>query len=99
MANKKQKYCLNSNIELINRQSKFCSNACQQDWNYKEYIKRWKAGLEDGLCGEYGISSHIRRYIFNKYNNKCTKCGWGEKNPYTGNIPLEMNYPHLLALA
>ena len=92
MANKKQKYCLNCNIELINRQSKFCSNACQQDWNYKEYIKRWKAGLEDGLCGEYGISSHIRRYIFNKYNNKCTKCGWGEKNPYTGNIPLEIEH-------
>lgn len=24
-------------------------------------------------------SSYIRRYLFEKYNNKCARCGWGEK--------------------
>ena len=27
-----------------------------------------------------------------KYNNKCSRCGWGEINPYTNNIPLEVEH-------
>ena len=26
---------------------------------------------------------HIKTYLLKKYNNKCSKCGWGEKNIYT----------------
>ena len=49
-------------------------------------------GQEDGLRGKYQISLHIRTYLLNKYNNKCSKCGWGEINQYTGNIPLEIEH-------
>ena len=35
---------------------------------------------------------YLKRYLFEKYNNKCCKCGWGETNPYTGNIPLEVEH-------
>lgn len=27
-----------------------------------------------------------------KFQNKCSKCGWGEVNPYTGKIPLEIHH-------
>ena len=30
--------------------------------------------------------------LFNKYDNKCVKCGWGETNIHTGNIPLEVEH-------
>jgi hypothetical protein len=56
------------------------------------YIERWKNGLEDGMRGEYLISLHIRRYLIEKFNNKCSRCGWGEVNPYTGNVPLEVHH-------
>ena len=57
-----------------------------------QYIQRWKQGLETGLKGTFGISNYIREYLFNKYNYKCQKCGWGETNPYTNKIPLEIHH-------
>ena len=27
-----------------------------------------------------------------KYDNKCARCGWGEKNTYTNTIPLEIEH-------
>lgn len=44
------------------------------------------------MIGEYQISSYIKTYLFNKYNNKCARCGWGEFNKYTNKIPLEIEH-------
>ena len=44
------------------------------------------------MRGKYGISRHIHRYLMEKFNAKCSRCGWGEVNPYTGNIPLEIEH-------
>ena len=27
-----------------------------------------------------------------KYNNKCSRCGWGEINTYTGKVPLQVHH-------
>ena len=59
---------------------------------YKEWIERWKNGEEDGLSGGYSVSKRIRRYFFEKYGCKCQKCGWGEKNEYTGVVPLQIHH-------
>ena len=58
----------------------------------KKYIQEWKAGKVSGLRGEYQISMHIKTYLLKKYNNKCGRCGWGEMNVYTQNIPLEVEH-------
>lgn len=89
-----KKYCLSCGKELHGSRSnqKFCNSKCQNDYAYKQYIERWKNGEETGIIGEYGISHYLKRYLFEKYNNKCCKCGWGEINPYTGNIPLEIEH-------
>lgn len=89
---RKVRYCLNCGKLLNNRQTKYCSNICQTDYQYKQYINRWKLGEETGLSGEYGISQHIRRYLMNKYSCKCQLCGWGKVNPYTNTIPLEIHH-------
>ena len=44
------------------------------------------------MKGEYQISNHIRRYLFEKYNNTCAKCGWSKFNLWTGHIPLEIHH-------
>ncbi len=61
---------------------------------HKEYIKRWKSGNESGGRKEgYGVvSNHVRRYIFEKYESKCAKCGWSEVNKFTNTIPLEIEH-------
>lgn len=84
-------YCINCN-KPIKKTSKYCSILCQKEYQYKNYIYRWKNKEVNGMRGEYQISSHIKKYIFNKYNKKCAQCGWGTKNPYTGNIPLEIEH-------
>ena len=83
--------CLNCERE-IKRKNKYCSNLCQKEFEYKLYIDKWKNGIQSGLKGEYQISNHIKTYLFNKYNNKCARCGWGEINIYTNKIPLEVEH-------
>lgn len=90
------KYCLNCNKEL--KKSKhynirnYCNNECQREYQYNQYIHRWKDELETGIKGKYYISNHIRRYLFEKYDSKCCKCGWSEVNQYSNTIPLIVNH-------
>lgn len=92
----KKYYCLNCGKELINQSSasthKFCNSKCLSEFKYKEYIKKWKNGEEDGMKGASATSLHIRRYLFEKNNYKCELCGWGEENPYSHAIPLEIHH-------
>lgn len=87
--------CLNcgkENIAKRNSTKKFCDNKCQNEYYYKQYIIRWKNGEENGLSGKYGLSSHIRRYMLEKAEYKCIKCGWNEINKTTGNTPLNIHH-------
>ena len=86
------KCCLNCNIPLEKSIKKYCSNKCQKEYEYKKYISEWKNGNISGMRGKYQISMHIKRYIFEKYNNKCSICGWNKVNPYTKTIPLEIEH-------
>lgn len=88
MTNKK---CINCGKKLY-KGKKYCSVQCQNDYTYKKYIQRWKNGTETGLRGEYQISNHLKRYLFEKNNNKCELCGWGERNSFTNTIPLEVHH-------
>ena len=89
---KKIKYCLNCGKELENRQNKYCNNKCRQEFEYKQYISKWKNGLVDGLVGEYQLSSYIQRYIKEKFKNKCCECGWNKINSTTKHSPLEVHH-------
>lgn len=44
------------------------------------------------MKGSTSISGHIRRYLFQKYDNKCVRCNWSEINKYSGKIPLEIEH-------
>lgn len=85
--------CLNCSIikKSKHKESKYCSNKCQLDWQYRLYIDRWKTGLENGVTGSL-TSGHIKRYLREKYNDACTRCGWNEKHPDDGIVPLEIEH-------
>lgn len=44
------------------------------------------------MKGKYQLSRNIRRYMLKKYDYKCSRCGWGEINPYTNTVPLEIEH-------
>jgi len=85
------KQCLNCGKEIPNI-NKYCSNKCQQEYQHNVYINRWLQGKESGCRGENNISSPLRKYLLKETNNKCSMCGWGEMNLYSGKIPLEIDH-------
>jgi predicted RNA-binding Zn-ribbon protein involved in translation (DUF1610 family) len=88
-------HCLNCGKEIPYRKSsknKYCDNTCQREYEYKQYIERWKNGEKNGIKGEYGLSKYIRRYLLEKAEYKCEICGWNEENPFTHTIPLEIHH-------
>jgi len=88
-------YCKNCGKILVKSQKKYCCVGCQFEYQQKEWVKKWMRGDISGTPENdpWGnISDHIRRCLFEKYNNKCSRCGWGETNPYTNLVPLEVEH-------
>lgn len=88
---KAPKPCLNCGKKTTSWNAKYCSNRCQFEYQHKEYIRRWKNGEEAGMKGN-GISNYIKRYLLEKYDNKCSNCEWNEVNPVTKKVPLEVEH-------
>lgn len=91
---KEKKKCKNCDKELSSNKKQYCDNKCQQEYQFKEYIQKWKNDEIDGSTGDawIDVSKYIRKYLFEKYDNKCSKCGWSEINPFTNTIPLEIEH-------
>lgn len=88
---KERKKCTNCGIKINKGSKKYCSKKCEMIFKFDKYIKNWKSGKISGKCGD-SISPNIKRYIFEKFESKCTKCGWSKVNPYTGLIPLHVDH-------
>jgi hypothetical protein len=71
---------------------RYFSVNCLRDHQYREYISRWKRGEEHGLRSGVLTSRYMKRYLREKYGDKCTRCGWSEVNPHTGLVPLEVEH-------
>jgi hypothetical protein len=83
--------CINCGIE-IKYPNKYCSLTCQVNFQFKEYINKWKNGEVNGMSGKYAVSKYLKRYLMEKHGYKCSQCGWGEVNPFTNRIPLEVHH-------
>jgi len=80
-----------SEVKLGN---KFCNNKnkCKNNYYYKTYIDEWLDGKQSGERGSEHISTYIRRFLIEKYGNKCQKCGWSKINEFTKKVPLEIHH-------
>lgn len=87
-AKKKRKPCALCGKEPRRAYYTYCSNSCQREYEYRLYIQRWKAGDERGLQCIGTVSRHIKKYLREKYNNRCCLCGWSKVNPKSGVVHL-----------
>ncbi len=73
---------------------KYCSSKCQSTNRYNDYIRKWKLGLVNGSRGivTKNISGHIKRYLIENSEEKCSVCGWNRRNLTTGKVPLEIDH-------
>lgn len=72
---------MNCESALTDRsQIKFCSNQCQSDFRHRMWVRSWKAGEVNGNIGvsTRNISTHLRRYLTDKFGDRCSKCGWSK---------------------
>lgn len=90
---KEKPICLHCGIKVKRRPNIYCSNKCQQEYQYLKNIENWKKGVLKGFSGKVkALAPWIRRYLFEKRGIKCCKCGWGERHPID-NLPLvEINH-------
>lgn len=75
-----------------NSRGKYCSNQCQRDHNYTQYIKKWLNKEIPGTRGTIQVSNYIRRWLFEKHNNSCELCGWSAINKWTQRVPLQVSH-------
>jgi hypothetical protein len=85
---KPKEKCLSCGKETARAGYKYCSNACQIEYQYQSYIRKWKVGEVNGLQGIGIVSRHLKRYLRRKFGNKCCLCGWSKINSKTGQVPL-----------
>ena len=90
--------CMNICIECKKTKkkyaTKYCSNRCQVDYQYKRYISAWQNGKENGNRGinAQNISRHLLRFLIEKYGEMCSQCRWNQKSLYTGRSPIEIDH-------
>jgi hypothetical protein len=87
--------CKNCSLKLVNRwQVKYCSNKCQFESQQDKFIKEWKSGNKNGNVGITSriMSTHLKKYFLEKYNNCCSQCGWNKTHPKSGKVPLEIDH-------
>ena len=80
--------CLLCGNEPARPSYKYCSNSCQQEFQYREYLTKWKRGETSGLDTLGIVTAAVKRYLRKKYMNACCICGWSEINPSSNVVPL-----------
>ena len=84
-----KRFCKNCNNEVP---KDFCNMKCKSEFDDRENTRKW---LNDEISGNsrYGTyQPFIKRYLLNKFENKCCKCGWNEVHPITKKVPLHIDH-------
>ena len=92
--NKKKKKITNCLCckKIIPNRNIFCSRKCKDIYNRDIKITKWLNGEHDGMRGNTATAAWIKTWLISKYGEKCSKCGWKERNEKTGKIPIELNH-------
>jgi rubredoxin len=88
---KLEKKCLNCESAIPNM-NVYCNNICQGEYQSKLKLNEWLGGAKVVQKGGTSVPVWMKRYLLEQTNYKCSECGWGETNKYSGNIPLEIDH-------
>ena len=82
--------------EVCGKQDRFtgklCSQKCVNDKKRNEKIQEWLNGQNDGRRGKTATAYWIKTYLIETRGEQCEYCGWSERNPHTGKIPIELSH-------
>jgi hypothetical protein len=67
----------------------YCSNACKKA-DYRNWIiNAWNEGT---LEAAPFFNRVLRRHLIETLGERCQRCGWNQRNPASGNIPVEIEH-------
>jgi hypothetical protein len=70
----------------------YCSATCYERDQYERFIAAWLAG-EINPSDDLGrVSLRIKRWFIENFGERCQQCGWAERNPATGRVPLTFDH-------
>lgn len=75
------KYC----SKPLRNNRMFCNKHCYV--NYNNYVRNEL--IESGI---HVSSVIIKKYLIEKYGNKCMECGWNKVNSTTNKVPIELEH-------
>jgi hypothetical protein len=82
-------WCLNGCCNEVKKgATKYCSLRCEQSYHF-----RLRAAILES--GEYLVltrSMFIRKYLVRALGERCSRCGWAQRHPTTGRIPVEVEH-------
>jgi Zn finger protein HypA/HybF involved in hydrogenase expression len=73
------------------RASRYCSVSCSNVGRGRASLERWQRGEEPGHANGH-IKGTIRQYLLDKRGERCENCGWAERNPVTGKVPVQIDH-------
>jgi rubredoxin len=85
------KTCKNCSKEIPGRNT-FCDGKCQQAFQYKSSISTWLEGKNFIRKGGISVPVWMRRFLLEEAKHQCSECGWGDVNPYTNTVPLDVDH-------
>ena len=79
--------CLNckNSFTGYSNESKFCSKKCETKFKEKQSILDIES---DNLVS----SDSLRKYLMSKQNEKCSRCGWKERNKTSNTVCLDLHH-------
>lgn len=88
ISKKPRRHCKKCGREVTLLKSYFCSQQCFADF---EFMKR-VALIESEGYPPFINPPFLRRYLVWKIGEKCSRCGWCERHPKTGRVPVEVEH-------
>lgn len=86
--NNYNKKCLNCGKNI---KYNFCNSSCYAEYNKKILFEKIENNDISHLTEETA-RRNIKAYLIEKHGEKCMKCGWNERHPFTDKVPIQLNH-------
>ena len=82
----KDNKCVNCDKKLLTKKYKYCSYYCNSEYNKNIIFNKIESGDITLNSRQY------KKYLIDKYGDKCMECGWNKINPITNKVPIELEH-------
>lgn len=87
-AKKPRGTCLTCGATLARPGQKYCCIRCQHRFQQREKL----AQLTNGTYRTTNFVGFVRHFLVERFGERCTRCGWAERHPKTGRVPVEVEH-------